>query len=545
MKLFKYGMSLAALALLASCANDNVTDPGDQTQVFPDGSMYAAFNIVLPVTNGNGARAVEYQAGTAEEYAANTGMIYLFKAGTSAGEDNYVYVSEAPLSLGWNNGSDDIERVSTTATAKFTVAEMGALANEYYALVVLNKSTDFPEPKNSTNFGTWKKTAHSNVGTLEGVATNFVMTNAPGSEEAINPAVVPNTLVKIEKSSFKPSPNNLPVAASIYVQREVAKVEMVDNTGENKTWAKFGVDGTDGKDFIRFDAWELDITNNSTYPVQVIDGVTGIDGFTTWITDETNHSGANFYATGKTFNRVWWAIDPNYNGAVSGYGDAGTQNAVFTKISYDQVANKLSGDQKKLYDYARENTMEYNYMNLNQTTSVWVKGTYFVGKAPEEGDGSSFVVYGTYKAAVPASTLGAGQKGITLAALYEGSAENLATAKAALGVTDDNTTVDYYHNGITYYRIPIRHFEDSESAALDESWKTDTDAAYEKVHRGRFGLLRNNWYQITINSVSGLGEPTIPDNPPTTPDDPKQENWYINASINILAWAKRAHGYDL
>ena len=29
MKLFKYGMSLAALALLASCANDNVTDPGN------------------------------------------------------------------------------------------------------------------------------------------------------------------------------------------------------------------------------------------------------------------------------------------------------------------------------------------------------------------------------------------------------------------------------------------------------------------------------------------------------------------------------------
>ena len=61
---------------------------------------------------------------------------------------------------------------------------------------------------------------------------------------------------------------------------------------------------------------------------------------------------------------------------------------------------------------------------------------------------------------------------------------------------------------------------------------------------GRYGVLRNNWYDISVNRVRSLGDAT----PhigiwPDTPDD-ELDN-YLAFHINVLSWAKRTQAADL
>lgn len=56
-------------------------------------------------------------------------------------------------------------------------------------------------------------------------------------------------------------------------------------------------------------------------------------------------------------------------------------------------------------------------------------------------------------------------------------------------------------------------------------------------------MLRNNWYELNVQSVSGPGYPDVPDVKPNTPDD--EIDKYIKVSVNILHWAKRSQDVNL
>lgn len=60
---------------------------------------------------------------------------------------------------------------------------------------------------------------------------------------------------------------------------------------------------------------------------------------------------------------------------------------------------------------------------------------------------------------------------------------------------------------------------------------------------GRYGVLRNNWYDLTINKISYPGYPDVPEVKPNTPDD--EDIKYINVSVKTLDWAKRSQSVDL
>ena len=118
--------------------------------------------------------------------------------------------------------------------------------------------------------------------------------------------------------------------------------------------------------------------------------------------------------------------------------------------------------------------------------------------------------------------------------------------------------------GVCYYQVRIKHFGATPGYT---PWGNETNApttfggdayinyltygtdeakkkALDKEYLGRYGVVRNNYYDININSVSGPGEPTINDITPTTdPDD--QQNYYIQATVKILDWAKRSQSVDL
>ena len=107
-------------------------------------------------------------------------------------------------------------------------------------------------------------------------------------------------------------------------------------------------------------------------------------------------------------------------------------------------------------------------------------------------------------------------------------------------------TVSYYKNGEAYYYVLIRHFDDAQT-----TWKAEELAAAglsgsypdnyqgktaEENWLGRYGVVRNNWYQVNVTGIAQIGDaeaPVIPGKP-----DDTREQW-IKAEINVLSWAVR------
>ena len=115
--------------------------------------------------------------------------------------------------------------------------------------------------------------------------------------------------------------------------------------------------------------------------------------------------------------------------------------------------------------------------------------------------------------------------------------------KAAAG-TDPIVGIATYKSGESYYIARIKHFGDAATP-----WKEgdptygDNDDINNNKYLGRYGVLRNNWYELTVGKVSGPGTPDVPTIKPTEPDDESYK--YISVSVKILSWAKRSDTVDL
>lgn len=107
-------------------------------------------------------------------------------------------------------------------------------------------------------------------------------------------------------------------------------------------------------------------------------------------------------------------------------------------------------------------------------------------------------------------------------------------------ITDPIVGIATYKSGESYYIARIKHFGDD---LTPWSAGNETYGGKNLNWLGRYGVLRNNWYNLTVNSISGPGYPDVPEVKPTDPDD---ENFkYINVSVKILDWAKRSQDVNL
>ncbi len=138
--------------------------------------------------------------------------------------------------------------------------------------------------------------------------------------------------------------------------------------------------------------------------------------------------------------------------------------------------------------------------------------------------------------------------GGTLPAVFDETSEEYAELMETL---NEEHEVGYYQSGVVYYAVMIKHFGDDltpwdyQTVTTDESasggynesypdnvWSTTADNNW----LGRYGVLRNNWYDLNIKAVTELGHAVAPHRY-GVPDDPTEE--WINVDINILSWAKR------
>ena len=128
-------------------------------------------------------------------------------------------------------------------------------------------------------------------------------------------------------------------------------------------------------------------------------------------------------------------------------------------------------------------------------------------------------------------------------------AEALATLITQINAANN---IVRYAGGVAYYDVRFKHFGDESTPWSNTTGATvDTTAkAYNQdsnAYLGRFGMVRNNWYELVLTSIKKLGKPvegqlTVDGG---KPDDNEEVEQWLSFRINILAWAKRVQNIEL
>lgn len=250
--------------------------------------------------------------------------------------------------------------------------------------------------------------------------------------------------------------------------------------------------------------------------------------------------------------------------------------------------DKVKGEAGETHpQYCLENTFDLNNMKQGQTTRVVFKAVFtpkgFTGTEKtfyKIGNNTALWKEADLKAQILAKaqevlgetnpdnvtvTLDAPKNNLTEAGVYLVAAANVShvtTAGATAGTTTTALTPDQvdeinaklglkektakeervgistYYKGEAYYIARIKHFNALTPWNAGEAYGTANDK-----YLGRYGVLRNNWYELSVNKVTGLGYPDVPEVKPTDPDDENEQ--YINVAVKILSWAKRSQDVEL
>lgn len=559
-----FGLAVIA-AMTASCSsNEDLGTAGSGTGTNEAGVGYATFTINLPTTSGTRAGDPTFEAGDPKEYDVNDATLLIFKEAGSS-ENEYTFVES--VSLGSMAPWKDPSEPGVTTHAKIT-AQLNKVntTDKFYALVLLNNGTESSKkvdlPAENQTFSAWNEA--NVINKIANTGDGFYMANAP-----LYKANKVTTLVPIESSKIYPTETQAASNPStdIYVERGLAKVTVTSASKATKTIA----DGTYKDDKVTIQDWVLDVTNKKSFPVHKTDG-TGYDDI--WSNTDTP-TGANNATTLRFVDnntttvakRVYWGVDPNYNIAALNATEgktARTEN--FNYVGKDKLtATTFPSDAQ----YCLENTFNLDNMMQGQTTRVVFKAKYvpkgftdgatfyMVGKNTAiwtEDNLKNEIVAAVTKVVASATTANTTVDLVTGNDITKAGNHLLALSNITVtGVTLQQSDIDAinaklglkkgegistYQNAEAYYIARVKHF------GVLTPWKAGQNYGTDNLSfLGRYGVLRNNWYELTVDKVSGPGYPDVPDVKPNVPDD---ENFkYISVSVKILSWAKRTDTVDL
>ena len=550
-----FGMAVMATALVGCSSNDNLA-PDGKDNVGKTGEAYASFTINLPTTRATRATDGEpaFAEGDAKEYEVKNGTILIF-------DMDGKYVTSAQL--GNMNPWKDIKTDGVTTAATATVQLSGVtVGGSYQALVLLNNDVDDAPskvtlPTSGESYADWSANAENANATYTNTDYIF-MANAP---KYTGTSTEPTTLVPVANICASREQAEAQAATTVYVERGLAKVTMQKFNADGYSIAAGTYEG--GK--VEITAWQLDVTNKSTFPVHQTDGL-----MTAW--DQIWNTGRFFDATSSMFQRVYWGKDPNYSGGA--LQDLAACKDAFNMITNDKVVGEAGIENPQ---YCLENTFDLANMMQGQTTRVVFKAVFtpkgFTGSETFYKIGNNTAIWDATKLAQQIKTVAVTAMGITDAAeqnkysvdlskgsnisgvagqhlveagniIYSGEAASSKVTEAIVNAINEKlglsakTGISTYLNGEAYYIARIKHFNELTHWEAGQAYDTDNAAFL-----GRYGVLRNNWYDLAVNSISGLGYPDIPEVKPNMPDDENEQ--FINVEVKILDWAKRSQNIDL
>ena len=433
---------------------------------------------------------------------------------------------------------------------------------------------DFPSTKKISDLQKLELTKNASDFNTAG----FLMMNAPLASEAggtHNPSSATISVAsKIDKDHIYATEALAKAnsSASIYVERALAKVDVTASkaTGnlDDAPAVPYSVEG-----------WVLDNTNKKTYYLR------NTSNSSDWLSLKTTSTvptkpyrfvGDDPTEAAGSLYRTYWAQDPNYDAkptvlstdfnTIGNYAptalkslsdhdyclentftvgqqnqDVTTRVIVAAKISSGSTFYVVNDNEKDLLNATgMKDAVKSAFLN-NTDVQAWIKKDLKTGETIDENDldVADITSAGNNKPTITIKS--------TSATKYTSS--TLPVVDTKIQAIMDGIKVATYENGISYYPVRIKHFGDeltpwkSTETPLPTvntgAYPTDNQAAN---YLGRYGVLRNNWYNIDVQGIKKLGSPVVPE---VTGDTDDELAAYISVKINVLSWAKRTQGATL
>ena len=550
------------------------------------GEGYVGFSIQLPTTNSSATRANdEFEDGdpVPDEYKVNNATMFIFKGSTEA---DAKFVSAYAMNVNTFKADGTPTDQCTTegiVSSKITKPEINS-GEKIYAYFMINSSdminttakTIDGNSYDGMTFEQFSKLELSKVGDL---TTGMVMTNAPVASNkggASNPSgATITTLTTLDPNQIYPTQAAAEAnpAGDVYMERAAVKVT-VTTTSLSGTITTPGESVTYNAASIK---WALSNVNTQYYNTrQMKESWLGYhaqgDGSNANIEGTPTAASLYRFVSGSAIHdgiyRTYWGEDVNYDA-----------DATFSALG---AVDKNPGDNA----YTFENTFDVDRQAAKNTTGIAVSATFNNGKSFYTAS-----TYGDNKILQEPTSSVSGEKiqeyimtylcnnYSKFKAWYDNNANNRITVTMdnsdatnatvtavtkATGAEDlpsdfgqteikdalNSITFKYYNGGVAYYNVLIKHFGDFETPWNRKNHTENSiTGVYKKIngttltneqsdnnYLGRYGVVRNNWYQIEITDIRQIGSPVIV-TPSTDPDD-NVDN-YLSVKIHITPWAVR------
>lgn len=582
-------LAAAALSLsFAACSQDDITPGADNLIPADKETSYAKVRISLGSNFGTRAfNENDFDAGTKEEANVTSLALMLYDA-----DDNLVGTgSSSDFSTSEDRtGKDNVSDKYDQTIVKITLKPGSAVPEKLLAYVNTDVDgsgykADIVDRTKAAGIITSKGFAMTNSGYYakeeEGGEDSWTIETKIGLEDLYDTA-----------AEAKAASN----AVTIYVERLAAKIT-VDTSSATNTTADAVIKDVDGNEYkIEFNAKKW--------------AATGLAKEMFTLKQQFDYSLVG-WANASSHSRSYWAEGVNY---ATEYG-AYLTDSPLTYVSANHIVakngNGIAPDGKEA-DYAPEHTFGAKAKNggesgvfvpVQTSTNAILVGKYEVSTAQDgQGDASRFdgTVDGAYDfyLAMTGTYFTIYSKADLIKRLFDRSEKEVATepsaaeassitltdyfdvvkndkgqyvlalsdkAKTNLYIKGETTPIAnadgnlshiftavsnaaHYLNGWAYFFIPMQHNNELEKTAV-----------------GYYGVVRNHSYQVTVNTITGLGapldedmigedpentepdpeDPEEPGNTPIEPDPDDLKDAYIDATLNVLSWHNTKFGVDL
>ena len=578
---------LLLMLLLTACSGADDTATGQLhlgSSFNSEGVGYLTLSIHRPVTDDTRAGGAngQFEKGSAEEMKVNSMMLVLLNGAAGKTEDDLTVASFYYIEPNFSDAT--LDQISNEESRIVQLSKDHLNENdELYMLVLLNATTSDLIP-GTTTFSALKKLKLKTVGnTTDGlVMTNAPLANEPGGSHTVTEEATVTTLAKLDPASIKPTKAQAEASdtpkSHIFVERAAAKI----TAGIDPAITK--IRHTDIS--ILSAEVALDRYNTQCFITRHYDG--------NWSTlhrdNQYRFIEASPVLTGEAKYRTYWAEDDNY--------DTATGLATYDKDTYIQEGGfrTLGTLASPTVYYCAENTINYDQQTLDKTTSLIVRlklyeGTFYTAslqddviytEEPEDpdreegtsGDSSfkprraagdnkiddylrtwlysqpaiktwvdtwalgdpSYLHFSYSTDPLPAS---ADNVKVTITVddviSAAGKAAFDALAPSPEALIAKRMVIKKYTDGWCYYRIPIKHFGDE----LTPWIQGDYGSAAEFL--GRYGVVRNNWYNVEVTAVNRIGSTSVPQATDTDRDD--RDDDALSLKVSIAPWLN--HAQDL
>lgn len=561
-------ISIALLSLAVACSKENVSS----NQGGSDANQYMAVDIAMSVGASTKAPA-DYRDGSEAESTVNVkNSIFLFY-------DAYGnFLTSGVISA--TDGS-----VDESGNLKLTANPSGFVEKASKAVIVLGPTRlrpalvlavlNYDKCDALKNLSLAEAHAQVDNNEISTEAGKFTMTNSVyvDGNNVVNATPISASSVKETKEEAIKSP------VQIYVEREVAKVNMKAKDGLNKTAegkiyfetpnTEYVLDGVKVSARIVVDGWAANAFNTTSYLVKNVP--------TSWI---VTNPFANWYE--EAAKRTFWAQDPNYSGSEDYVFDRAPKDepGTYKNVQYlswkEATLNNVDS-----YNYMYENTADKASAKVNggelanvptiliaahvetaQTGAEWTMqdiykfgGLFYTNTslknyaAEQILKGKLHWEYTTAEGLKIASVLPDQINATYVANVADNSgsvkaevAAVTAPAEGAKLMKEDNSVIESadwaktvedilngengfniakkelvcYKKGMCYYQVPIKHNQKADDVA--------------------YGTVRNHIYELTLSKIAKIGNPVFNEDEKLVLIPGEEKNYYVSAELKILKW---------